>query len=704
MAKRKEPSFTPASLLAATAAPEIQTRQPDAIIPVGAPLERIAARLERDVEFLGLRGSRNKNMARRTIRDVSGNAIEPVLNGIGDRSKRKVQTWKTVSDRKKSCILRQPEYCQDAASDGNASFQRKLENETDLLNAYWGWVGIMEPEYDLLEPWTLIDTESYFERAIKRRLDLAFRNGVEIVGENQTFVNYIRRRLDTMAYVMKKTWVSFLKDILKNLLVCSNVVLIKIRDQNASAGKSNEKNGDRTPVAGYSIAPPQTIFPYLDGKGRIEKWRRLFGMGRPFQDYVPEDIIHLCWNRKPGHLFGTPLSNAVRDDIFALRRLEENVELLLVNHLFPLFHVQVGTPEAPCQITADGYSEIDIIKRLIQEMPKEGVLVTDERVQIDVHGAAKEGIDPSPLLTHYQQRVWTGLGMSGIDLGVADSGNRSTADNVSQNLKDSIKADTDECSDLVKMTIFRDMFEEAPVALSVQNAVADVRMEFHEIDVDTQIKKETHAANMFNNHGITQTEFRKRMKQKPLEKDQEKDTHFEKHVVGLEKAKGKISEKLQDKQLEVQKELAKEQMAHQAKVETHKAASTKTSKVTRKFANGGSHTKETTEPTSHAAKAAATMMQPTNQHGKNLDPHKAKSSQDPDLLKVIYDELLRLRGEVPNQEDWISLVNGHIDLMMEGPELMTSRDILKSYVRLSDDPDILWLNLQSWAQNPMVGE
>jgi hypothetical protein len=37
----------------------------------------------------------------------------------------------------------------------------------------------------------------------------------------------------------------------------------------------------------------------------------------------------------------------VKDDIFALRRLEENVELLFINQLFPLFHIKVGTEQAP---------------------------------------------------------------------------------------------------------------------------------------------------------------------------------------------------------------------------------------------------------------------------------------------------------------------------------------------------------------------
>ena len=214
------------------------------------------------------------------------------------------------------------------------------------------------------------------------------------MGDNQDFVQYIERRMKQFGYMMNQKFLMFLKEVLFDLMVSSNCIVVKIRDAEASGGYANDKNRNLVPVAGYKVVPTQTIFPFLDGKGRIEKWRRFFGMGRPFRDYPVEDVIHFHWDRKPGHLFGTPRHVSFRDDIFALRRLEENIELLMVHHLFPLFHVAVGTPEAPCQYTTEGMSEIDKIRMLIQEMPKEGVFVTDERVKIEVHGAAKEGIDP----------------------------------------------------------------------------------------------------------------------------------------------------------------------------------------------------------------------------------------------------------------------------------------------------------------------
>jgi hypothetical protein len=657
--------------------------------PDDARLEAIHTRLVLDLQKMGLTAGNVKNfhIAERTLKDAAGNKVHVNLAGLGDRAATINQPrWFSVRDRKKRGSG-------DAAkiTSGSipANFKLKLDNEEDILNSYWGYVGLIEPEYDLLEGWTLLDTEAFYRQAISRKMSLAFRNGAEVVGDNQDFVQYVERRMKQMGYMMNQKFLMFLKEILLNLMVASNCIVIKIRDSEASGGYPNDKNGNMAPVAGYKIVPTQTIFPFLDGKGRIEKWRRFFGMGRPFKDYPNEDVIHFQWERKPGHLFGTPRHVSFRDDIFALRRLEENIELLMVHHLFPLFHVAVGTEKAPCQYTVDGMSEIDKVRMLIQEMPKEGVFVTDERVKIDVHGAAKEGIDPNPILAHYKKRIFTGMGVSPLDLGEADTGNRATAENVSQNLKDSIKADLDWFGAQVSMFLFKEWFQEAPSALSVQNAVADVALEWHEIDVDTQIKKETHAANMFNNHGLDQNEYRKRMKLKPLNKEQDKTTHFGKHVVGIEKVKHGHAKEI----LDIQHEHAIEQQ--------NSAPQTKTTKVTRKHVNGASSTREITEP---VKKAVANLMQPTNQHGKNLDPHKARSSQDPDLLKKLYDGFLSLSEMLSNEDQWDAESASMVDAMFPGPEMLSVRETLKSYVRISNDADLLWANLTTWALHPIPGE
>jgi len=501
---------------------------------------------------------------------LSSKLFRPSLEGIGSRTRMEDRrsSRPPFHDAPSSQVFRAADAVGPASAE---SYRVQAELESDLFYAYWGWAGPLEPEYDLLEPYTLIDTEAYLARAIDRKISLMFRNGTSVVGSNKVITDYLNKRISQIEYVQRQSWDSFLKEILFNLHVCSNCIVLKIRNGDASGGVPNPKNRHRVPVAGYKIVPPQTIFPWLDGQGRIEKWRRFFGSHRPFRDYPPEDVIHFYWDRKPGHFFGTPRTIAVRDDILALRRIEENLELMMLRNLFPLYHFKVGTEKAPCQITPEGISEIELVKGILQNMPKDGMFVTDERVHGEILESRVRGLDISPILDHYKRRVVTGMGVSSIDLGEPDTANRATADNVSQNLKDAISSDCAWFAAQLEQFIFRELIEESPYNWNVQRALASIQLEFHEIDVDTMIKKELHAINAYNNNAITHAEMRQRMKLPPLAPADEKDTHFMQHVLPLATLKA---------------------------------------------------TKGLADPD----RSVSTALQPENQHGKNLGPTRAKSS------------------------------------------------------------------------------
>ena len=423
---------------------------------------------------------------------------------------------------------------------------RKIGKETDYLSAIKAGTEMMlQPEYDLLEPYVLLDTESFFLQAIRRRLSLMFRNGFEINGTDKTFVEIINKRFNQLSFMQRQTMQSLFKEVLRQLLISSNCIVVKIRDLDASGGKKNPKNRDRVPVAAYKVVPVHTMYPVIDDNGVLIRWMRFFGGGGLPKKYPVEDVIFFHFDRKPGHFFGTPRTISVRDDILALRRLEENVELLLINHLFPLMHVKVGTETAPADFLATGISEVDYIKSEIENMPKEGVFVTDDRIALDVVGAKGASLDPTEIVSHYKKRIFTGLGMSGIDMGEADTSNRSTADNVSQNLKDTVKDDLDSFCGQVKMEIFRELFmETAREDLSVQNAVADVNLVFPEIDVDNMIKWENHITNMFNNNMLDADESRLKINKQPMTSKQKNNTHYKLHVLDLALRVAKIKSTL----------------------------------------------------------------------------------------------------------------------------------------------------------------
>jgi hypothetical protein len=204
------------------------------------------------------------------------------------------------------------------------------------------------------------------------------------------------------------------------------------------------------------------------------------------------------------------------DDIRALRKIEENVELLIYQHLFPLFQYKVGTAEAPAGITETGQREIDVVRQEIQFMPSEGGIVTPERHEISTVGVEGRALRAEAYLEYFKKRVISGLGISAVDLGEGSTSNRSTADNMSRNLIDSVKNVQQIMESFVNQYIFNELLLESTFGDDVLNEENIVKLKFKEIDVDSQIKKETHLADQFSKDMITHDEGRRRMGYEPL--------------------------------------------------------------------------------------------------------------------------------------------------------------------------------------------
>ena len=595
--------------------------------------------------------------------------------------------------------------------------------------------GLMQPEYNLLEPYTIYDTEPIVRQAIARKRALAFRNGFEIVGDSTADVEYIERRLETMEYVTEKDTQSFLTDIFEVLQQCSNCFLQKIRSADATFVTQKEDRG--VPVAGYRIIPSYLVFPYLQD-GILIKWRRFFETGAPWVDINPEDMVHLFWDRKPGHRFGCPRTVGVKEDILALRRLEENVELLFINHLFPLFHVKVGTEENPASAGPNGELETDMIRWEIENMPKEGVFVTDERVEVDVVGAQGKGLDPKAMIEHYKSRIYTGLGMSALDMGDGKNANRATADNISQNLKDSIKADLEIFGGVIRLQMFKEFFREANYSVSIQKATARTKILFHEIDLDNKIKFENHVIQLFLNNLLDEDEARKLIGQKAFTEVQRKKLHFDLHVVRLVKetanAQAQSAIKIQEGTHEMQMEALEMQTQHQAqqadtekgllKAKTEHSEQTSGHKVTvlkaktaHIKAGGGAPQRATEKKSSPGAKAIQNKETPTNQHKTNTGPMKAQSSLEEsaaeftDALSNLTDTLLN-ETEVIDISDWrqksaevIDLIaerligNGEVDENSYTSQDRTRVDHLKALIATTWDPELISVLVQSTLSN-----
>lgn len=386
------------------------------------------------------------------------------------------------------------------------------------------------PEYNLTEIGRVEDVESYVRQAHVKKVGLMFKSGYSLTGPNPKTIAYVERRLAQIEQAQRKPFYVLLREIGYDLVKYHNAYLVKVRRQQASGGrrrKDFQSGRVLDPVAAYFRMSPETVWIKRDIYGNVLQYRQqmLNGLKRIF--FEPEDVVHIYKDRKGGFAVGTPALVPVLDDIRALRRLEENIELLVHQHLFPLLHYQVGTEKMPATVMPDGKSEVDVVRAEIEAMPAEGCIVTPERHNIRVIGAEGRALRADWYLNHFKQRVFAGLGMSAMDFGESGTANRSTAERLSRALIDNVKDYQQVLASFINQEIIRELLLESAwgvEALEPQNLVWFV---FAEIDEDSKIKRDANTVQLYHGHLITESEARIELGRQPLSAQQRKDMFFE---------------------------------------------------------------------------------------------------------------------------------------------------------------------------------
>lgn len=376
------------------------------------------------------------------------------------------------------------------------------------------------PEWDLVETGRILDTESIVRRAFRVKKNLFLKEGYEFVGSNLDRVAYIKKRFQQIEAASGVPFPILMSQTVASLVRCSNAFWVKVRKSSASGGKQR-KEGNKTlePVAGYFLLPAETVRFKRDEYGRLAKYQQEV-YGKVAKEFKPEDVIHFYFDKREGYSVGTPILTPVKDDIRALRRIEENLELLVYQHLFPLFHYQVGTEDAPAAIFPDGTSEIEVVQTKVAEMPSDGCWVTPERHKITPLQAGSAPVAVDKVIAHFKQRIYTGIGVSSVDMGEGGTANRSTAQTMSRNLVDDTKADQKEFGAQFYSQVIVELLKESTFPQStLLNEPNRVYLKFKEIDFEARQAKENHLTDMFLKNSITHSEMRQMMGLEPFAGD-----------------------------------------------------------------------------------------------------------------------------------------------------------------------------------------
>lgn len=544
---------------------------------------------------------------------------------------------------------------QDALQNRQLEASRKKDKVIGLRLLYGSKTGgVMKPEFDLEECVAIYDAEPFVSAAIRRQLNIWFKQEFRFTSIERKTADYLNQRFMDMAFVTGIPTEQLFKMIVRDLLRFSNAFVIKHRDK-ALSGIAKFKPGRPAPVAGYFPVSALNMFPRFNN-GKLISWIRYLDNGTMAAELDPRDVIHFTFEREPDFMFGKPRTLGAVEDIAALRRIEENVEVLLQKYLFPLFQFTIGTPEAPAQYLPDGTPETEVGRMALENMQQEGMIVCTERMKLEAIGAKGSAMDARHYLAHFKGRVFTALGISPLDMGEGDTANRSTADNISQNLKERVMDDQGEFASQVVQFMVAELLMEHPDDISVPRNLTKIKLHFPEVDVDNKIKKENHAINLWNNGGLTEDEFRAELGKLPIDTDAER-SKMKHSLIDLPLAIISAVDEPFSKE-------AKAAVKARTSADTAGAQSgpaTKNNQPAKSKPGTGSKgkgrpagSKKAGTPASRGPQNATT---PTNQHGTNPGPTKAKSSYERGLVGVRLSDFISIATITDDVEELETSVN-----------------------------------------------
>jgi len=366
---------------------------------------------------------------------------------------------------------------------------------------------IYPEDFDFDEIETAYNTDSYLRQAIDKIVDLIFKAGYTITGKNQQAVDYINMRLRIMAIATGIPTKQFFVNIAEDLVLFHNVFIVKARQsgdyQYPSGLRVTGINGGK-PIVGYFVLPVSTIAIKKTETGVITGYQQSAPSVGKSLVFKPEDIIHIYADKPRGKTYGVPFVWQALDDIKLLRQVEELVARLIYKNIFPLIHYKVGNTQAGQGGTP---GEIEEAAQNLHSMPIDGALVTNERHQIEIVGSEGKALDAYNYLKYYEERVFTALGVSETLMGRGSTANKSTADNLTAQANDRIKAYQSIMESFVDDSIITELLYEGgfdPIAKPEDM----VYFRFKETDIDNRTKLENQALQKWLSNAITFEEMR----------------------------------------------------------------------------------------------------------------------------------------------------------------------------------------------------
>ena len=357
------------------------------------------------------------------------------------------------------------------------------------------------PEVNLSEIRNAIAADSYIKLAVTKYSQLILKAGYHIVGDNDSAAEYVQNRFNMMSFMTGTPIDVVFQEVADDLVSFSNAFLIKSRTEMSNIGGLQAKGVlSQQPVGGYFRVDPTTMQIKVDKNGTIKNYQQEIGNNK--KTYKPEDVVHFFIDRQGGKLFGTPRLEAALEDVKMLRKIEGNVLKLIYRYSAPLMQMKIGLPEAGFMATE---KEIKDAQQEVERLTDDGMIITNERTAFNAIGAEGEALDASKYLAYFEARVFSALSLSSAMAG--RGGAKHDADSMEEQVHDAVKYYQRSMQTFIERKIIDEILLEGGF-----NPIGDTKdkvyFQFEEINLETKVKMQTHAMNMFQGNAIPYEEMR----------------------------------------------------------------------------------------------------------------------------------------------------------------------------------------------------
>ena len=393
---------------------------------------------------------------------------------------------------------------------GGSSVQISASNIKGLWVKAVGFSGendsgdFQDPEYDLATIKEACAADSYLAVAVQKYSQLIFKAGYSIVSDNENAAEYIRQRIRYMSFATKTPMDILFQGIAEDLVRYSNAFLVKSRVDTAQLGGIQAQGVyDTKPVGGYFRVDPTTMKIKRDKNGTVKNYQQEVGNNnKSFKDL---DVIHFYIDRDGNAAFGQPRLSAALEDVKMLRKIEGNSLAQIYRYANPITQVKIGLEDPEGWATDQ---EITDARKELEKMNSDGLIVTNERTNILSIGAEGEALDITKYMEYFEKRVFSALNVSASMMG--RGGAKQDAETMEEQEHDTVKFFQRQIATFIEQEMFLEMLLEGGFD-PIGNADDIVRFKFEEISLETRVKKETHALNLFQGNLIPFEEARVRI-------------------------------------------------------------------------------------------------------------------------------------------------------------------------------------------------